>query len=101
MKVVAFRFLGDEEQPTGWVGIAAGRDWKELFWAIDEFGDPSCCDYKTLPMGGGVCWHERWEGDAEPDVLWYKIDETELSEKMPNSRDDGWRPFPIDKARGL
>lgn len=101
MKVITFRFLGEENQPTGWVGMVAGRDWKELFCAIDEFGDPYSCDYKTLSMGSGVCWHERWEGDEGPDVYCYKIDETELSERMSNSRDDGWRPFPVDKVRGL
>lgn len=96
MKVIAFRFIY-ENQSSDWMGIAIGRDWTSLFWYIDAFGDPYSCEYKLLPMGGAVCWHERWEGDGGPDILGYEVDEVETA-NLPISRENGWCPFPIDKV---
>ena len=100
MKVVAFRFT-DEDGPTGWVGFATGQDWTELFWTIDEFGDPYCCEYKTLSnYGVGACWRETWKpGPGEHRRL--TRSGFELSELVPDLLDEGWKPFPSSKVRPL
>lgn len=98
MKVVAFRFTS-EDGPTGWVGFATGQDWTELFWTIDEFGDPYCCEYKTLSKYGvGACWLETWIPGRGEDLHLQRSD-FEFSELVPDLLDEDWKPFPSSKVR--
>lgn len=46
MSAYFFRFLGDNG-PTGWVGFALARNMDEMFWQIDEHGDPYSAEIKT------------------------------------------------------
>jgi hypothetical protein len=93
---VVFRFV-NEDGPTGWIGVAVASDWTGIFHTVDEFGDPGACEYRPLPMGSGVCWHEDRETDGGPDIVWCEPNKIELSERVPNSLDDEkrWRPFPV------
>ena len=43
MICVYFRFIG-----TDWVGLVAAKDMSELFWAIDEQGDPYQVEIKDI-----------------------------------------------------
>ena len=43
MICVYFRFIG-----TDWVGLVAAKDMDELFWAIDEQGDPYRAEIKDI-----------------------------------------------------
>lgn len=93
MKAIAFRFT-DGEKPTGWIGLAVGIDWLDLFWTIDEFGDPFCCEYRPIKAGAAVCWLE-----LKIDPEHFKRSSLLSSEQIPSMDDkDGWKPFPASLA---
>jgi hypothetical protein len=51
MAAYFFRFLGYDNQPNGLRGFVFARTRLELFWAIDQHGDPYSCELKTARMG--------------------------------------------------
>ena len=53
-QTVLFRFVDKEGTPTGYVGIAFARDKEELFWTIDEFGNPFSVEVADLKQAG-IC----------------------------------------------
>lgn len=58
-----FRFINHEtSKPTGYYGIAAARNIREMFWQIDVHGDPYSVE--ILPIEHeSVCWKEAWSED--------------------------------------
>jgi len=54
MKIL-FRFMISDDE--GWIGYTEGRTWEEIFYFIDEFGDPYSADIIRLPPDAplGVC----------------------------------------------
>ena len=94
MKTIAFRFLGEAGEPTGYIGVASAANWTDLYWLVDEFGDPHRSEFKVLDRAG-ACWHEAWQGDD------CETSEYETSCSLPFVTDDGWLPFPIKKVKTL
>lgn len=68
----AFRFPNGKDT---WYGIAIARNEVEMFWKIDEHGDPTAAEIATLPYGS-CCWKFDEEG------LDRSIVQTELSESV-------------------
>lgn len=85
MRAVWFRFIDQDGEPTGFVGMVAAHTAEGLFWAIDEFGDPYAAQIKTVKFHGGFCCKEA----ADLDDL--EISSWESSEQMPFPDDEGWR----------
>lgn len=57
----AFKFIDGDGNPTGWAGMAYARNLKELFWVIDEFGDPYRCLIKPITSAGFCFLNEKLE----------------------------------------
>jgi hypothetical protein len=63
-----FRFV-DDEGPTGYVGFAYAKTKAELFWMIDEFGDPYGVELKTAPRGCGFCvFQDPEDGHSQHEI---------------------------------
>ena len=77
MIAVAFRF-----KATGWQGIAVAQNKTELFWQIDEHGDPYGVEIMNLQDGsvcisvdGEVEWSEaigygKWKTPTWPEDVY-------------------------------
>lgn len=44
-------------------GIFWANSIHELFWAVDEMGDPGAFEYATISMSGGI-WNDTNEDDS-------------------------------------
>ena len=55
MTAYAFRFVNEAEEPTGYYGFAFGKNKYDLFWQIDEHGDPYSVQVRTIDRGS-VCF---------------------------------------------
>lgn len=77
MKAVWFRFLGADGKPTAWHGLAVGKDQKELFWAIDYFGDPYSCEIIAVKRSAAICFHivNNDPENEEPEVSDIEVSE--------------------------
>ena len=81
MRAVYFRFVYSDKKPTGWIGMAVARNDLELFWAIDEFGDPYSVQIKEA-VHGGLCVHTLDDTRAS---------NYEVSEEVPEiNKRNGW-----------
>jgi hypothetical protein len=67
-QAVMFRFIDAAGKPTGYVGIAFARDDKELFWTIDEFGDPYSVELANLKQAGMCIKCDVNNGDIEAEI---------------------------------
>lgn len=56
MKAVWFRFINEDGKPTAWHGLAVGKNATELFWEIDEYGDPYSCEIIDVKNSASVCF---------------------------------------------
>lgn len=72
MIAVAFRF-----KASGWQGIAVARNKVELFWQIDEHGDPYSVEIINLQQGsmcatsdGEIEWCEELAGGKWKAPVW-------------------------------
>lgn len=54
MKLFAYRFIDDEGVPTGYYGVVGANSEYDLFWGIDEFGDPYQCELQKI-SDTGIC----------------------------------------------
>lgn len=71
MKAVYYRFLNEDGNFTDYVGMAIAKDMVDLFWIIDEFGNPHSCVIKDI-QGGGICFNVKSLG----------LDESEETEEL-------------------
>jgi len=86
MKHCAFRFIDlSTGKPTGFVGIAWARDMKELFWEIDQYGNPYSVEIAVLPVAS-VC--SQYYGDN--DVFQNPYGDIEVSENLLNISKNKW-----------
>jgi hypothetical protein len=78
----AFRFLDLNGDVVGWYGFAFAQNKRELFWQIDEHGDPYRCEVKQLRRGS-VCFLQ-----VEDDIMDYELGEVAILDdkkwKKPN-----------------
>jgi hypothetical protein len=63
---------------SGWVGLAVAPTMHDIFWAIDEFGDPYDAEIKRAARGGFCV---RGDDDER---------EFEYSDSTPLPDDEGW-----------
>lgn len=77
--------MGRGKNPSGWHGLAVARDLYELFWLIDEEGDPYAAQIKPIKAG-----FVAFRVDEDE-----RLEEATVSEKARDAIDeqDGWR-FP-------
>ena len=85
-----FRFINDNGDPTGYMGLVVGQSQDDIYLQIDEFGDPGRVEVRRVDMGG-VCWKDLpIEPDEDDDCV--VRSEFEVSENSPDSlRDKAWR----------
>jgi len=80
-----FRFVNDDGEPTGYMGLVSGYSHDDIYLQIDEFGDPGRVEIQTAKLGG-VCWKETL-ADEEVDRT-----ELEIIERVPDQFESkGWR----------
>lgn len=70
----AFRFIKDDGEQTGYVGFAYAKNMLELFWEIDQFGDPYSVEIKRM-KSSSMCMKII-------DIDEFELDELELSERF-------------------
>jgi len=83
-----FRFVNAENKPTGYIGLAVGKNIEDILWQIDEFGDPWSVQIQSVRWGG-MCWKENKSTDPDEDNY---SDEYEVTEYSPDPwADKGWK----------
>ena len=84
-----FRFIGDDNKPTGYMGLAFGQSQDDIYWQIDEFGDPNSVEVQTAKLGG-MCWKEFAIPEGEDEG--FDREEHEIGEMAPDVFDNnGWK----------
>lgn len=58
-----FRWPGNN-----WVGLAVAPTMNDIFWAIDEFGDPTGVEIQKAARGGFCV---RWDKDGSTEEFEY------------------------------
>jgi hypothetical protein len=94
------RFTDSSKEP-GWVGLVVGHDMTDLFWTIDEMGDPYSCHLKSIEdRGCAICFKVKYDNDSpegvEPDYLLmadHEDDKFDCGESLWHaiSDDAGWK----------
>lgn len=91
MKAYLFRFLNDDNEPTEYQGIVVANTRKDLFWAIDEHGDPYRCEIKPISQGSVCFKYEDYEllltEDAESN---YSDPDPSEDIQLALDDEDGW-----------
>ncbi len=65
-----FRFV-DEDKPVGWFGFALAQDQDDMFWQIDEHGNPNQCEIQTTTE---FSWCGLWkptDADYDGPLQWF------------------------------
>jgi len=109
MKVI-FRFKPDDEQ--AWVGFTEGSTWGEIFWNIDEFGDPFEANVIKLPhkyhMGFCIPFtndeSEGWDSVAEDrevtDMFYEAVPDID-SPEWETKESKEWRKYIVNAASNI
>jgi hypothetical protein len=77
--IYAFRFVDSNGNPTGYYGIASARNRREMFWQIDQHGDPNSVQVKSLDDCSICFFAEIPDQDADEMIV---VSEVELSEQI-------------------
>lgn len=100
MSCYAFRFINENGEPTGHVGFAYAKNNYELFWQIDEHGDPWCVEVKKM-RSASICVRLTNKDEAlviENDVD-FEFDSIEFCEEfMFDLLDPKWSKPKWDKS---
>lgn len=84
-KTYWFRFIDRETgEPTGYMGLAVARDMVELFWEIDQYGDPFGVEIRPVERGS-FCAHFQDEPNEGTDLF----SEVKITEYLPGK--ERWR----------
>jgi hypothetical protein len=79
-----FRFPNTESKYHGWIGFAVAKNKTDLFWEIDQFGDPFECEIKVATRGG-------YSKFIDSDGIDHWSCSHNFSNSEPNITDDGWK----------
>jgi hypothetical protein len=60
MICVLFRFLHDDGSDPDYYGMAAAESVNDLYWKIDEHGDPNSCEIIKV-LGASICFEVNKE----------------------------------------
>ena len=80
MKAFWFKFTSVD---NSYIGLAVAKDYEELFWVIDEHGDPFMCEVMRVEKSASFCARELTEDEGFDDV--------EFSELKPCTEDERWK----------
>lgn len=50
------KYFKFENEENAWIGLAIAKDKKELFWTIEQHGDPNRCQLKDVGRHASVCF---------------------------------------------
>lgn len=66
MSTYLFRFKNEEGTATAYMGIVSAMSMYELWWAIDEYGDPNGAEYlKCNDLAISMCF--KYDDDETND----------------------------------
>ncbi len=88
MIVKYFRFV-DNDIPSGYVGLAIAHNKIDLFWQIDELGDPFSCELMSV-RSASICFKQE-EIEGEDDAGDTINSELELSESFLYQDEYCWK----------
>lgn len=93
----AFRFVTEEQKPSGWYGIAVASNVSALIDKIDEHGDPYSCEVIKINKAS-VCFFTRNNDDDAGSGVYPDFhneqNKTELDDRTSSLLEsDKWRPF--------
>lgn len=96
MKAVWFRFLDESTgKPTKFIGLAVAANMLELFWQIDQYGDPSMSEIKPVEAAGAsFCVGLRKVYEGQMNFITPKVTTLEISDSAPIEYDEwdkGWK----------
>lgn len=96
MSAYYFRFMCDDGAPTEYVGLVVAANRTQLFWEIDQYGDPYCCQIKPLQFGcGSICLREKIttypSGDIGDGFDEIEVDYSEIEFDPPDLKEKGWK----------
>ena len=81
--------MDDDGNPTGHTGLAVGQNQDDIYWQIDEFGDPNIVEILPAKLGG-MCWKDTKIPEGEDEG--FDREEYEISEMAPDPFEDkGWK----------
>ena len=83
-----FRFIGRNRKPTGHIGLAVAANARELFWEIDQYGDPGCVQLHPVESGSFCI---KITEDEELEEINYE--EFEITDYLPDPKSRKWRSF--------
>ena len=87
-----YRFIDDDGEPTGWIGLAIGENRQAIFDSIDEFGDPYCCEVQRAHYGGYCRQVEVVKfKDGDVDLFEYENISYQMSGAEPFLNDSDWK----------
>tara|TARA_R110000803_G_scaffold10912_8_gene33204 strand:+ start:166 stop:519 length:354 start_codon:yes stop_codon:yes gene_type:complete len=102
---VLFRFKPNDKK--AWVGFTEGNTWKDIFWAIDEFGNPFEADVIKLPHkypisfcvpfanDGDEGWGTLEEGREVGEMLYMAMPDIDGPEWETKQAKE-WREYIVD-----
>ncbi|MEY2680655.1 MAG: hypothetical protein RL661_886 [Pseudomonadota bacterium] len=91
-----FRFMNEDGTPTGRIGLTSGRTLTDVFWEIDQYGDP--CSVQIHPVkAGSFCVHLQENEDQDL----YEFSEVEFTENFPDSNSKNWKVPTWATEKGL
>lgn len=72
MNLYLFRFLDSDGTPNEWFGIAYAKNASDLYWQIDEHGDPNACLIRKVNCPLSISFktfkEDDWVHAPESDV---------------------------------
>ncbi|WP_373078669.1 hypothetical protein [Zhongshania sp.] len=96
MPAYAYRYRTEPDGKKYFAGLAVAANLLELFWCIDEFVDPFCCEIKRLKRGTAIILTcEEVSDDPKEDSFFRLVgnDEAEFGEALVDAinEESGWR----------
>jgi hypothetical protein len=71
---IGFKFINDSGEPTGYYGFAVANSMVDLFWEIDQYGDPYSVLIKKMKRSS-MCVKVDVISDEELDFNQYEVSE--------------------------
>jgi len=88
--MIACWFKWDRDGDSAWMGFAMAENKTELFWEIDQYGDPYTCEVISERRSGSHCSLVQVDEEDGWRVV-VERSELEVAEREPLVDDDRWR----------
>jgi hypothetical protein len=88
----AFRFVDENNKPTGYYGIGFARTLNEMFWQIDEHGDPYAVEIKAVTEAS-ICFKADTQqiSNEESEINFSELEISESISFLPEEIDCGFK----------